>query len=82
MLCSVGFNRGWVQIRFKQSLAPWKKHHLLKEGTSTFIKSTFTSLSIYFMSLFVMLKKVSADYKNIRENSFGEVILRRENCTL
>ena len=47
-----------VEERFKRKLATWKKQYLSKGGRLTLIKCTLSNLPIYFMSLFVIPKKV------------------------
>lgn len=46
-----------VEKRYSRRLLMWKKRYLSKIGKSTLIISTLSSLSIYFMFLFVIPKK-------------------------
>lgn len=63
-------SRVWegVEERFKKWLALWKRHYLLKGGRQTLIKSTLSSLAIYFMSLFVIPKRVAAKLEKIQRD--------------
>ena len=55
-------SRVWagVEKRFKKRLALCKRKYLSKGGRQTLIKSILSSLPIYFMSLFVIPKRVVA----------------------
>ena len=46
-----------VEERFKKRLALWKRQYLSKGRRQTLIKSTLSSLPIYFMSLLLSLKE-------------------------
>ncbi|RVW81120.1 hypothetical protein CK203_044688 [Vitis vinifera] len=52
-------SRVWdvVEERFRKRLSLWKRQYLSKGGRLTLIKSTFSSLPIYLMSLFVIPQK-------------------------
>ena len=43
-----------VEERFQKRLTLWKRQYLSKGGRLTLVKSTLSSLPIYFMSLFVI----------------------------
>ncbi|KAJ9708599.1 hypothetical protein PVL29_000569 [Vitis rotundifolia] len=47
-----------IEERFKRKLVVWKKHYLSKGGRLVLLKSTLSNFPIYFMSLFVILRKV------------------------
>ncbi|RVW96061.1 hypothetical protein CK203_027744 [Vitis vinifera] len=66
-----------VEERFKRKLATWKKQYLSKGGRLTLIKSTLSNLPIYFMSLFVIPRKVRLRLEKIQREFLWE-ILRRE----
>ena len=63
------FKSSWVwdavEERFKKRLTMWKRQYLSKGGRLTLIKSILSSLLIYFMSLFVIPRKVSSRLENI-----------------
>ena len=66
---SYKFSRVWdvVEERFRKRLAMWKRQYLSKGGGRlTLIKSTLSSLSIYFMSLLVIPRKVSSRLEKIQ----------------
>ena len=50
----------WDQIeeRFRRRLAAWKCQYMSKGGRVTLIRSTLSSLPIYFMSLFQIPSRV------------------------
>ena len=54
-----------IEERFKRKLVAWKKQYLSKGDRLVLIKSTLSSLPIYFMPFFVIPKKVN----QVRENS-------------
>ena len=47
-----------VEERFRKRLAMWKRPYISKGGRLTLIRSTLFSMSIYFMSLFYLPRKV------------------------
>ena len=58
-----------VEERFRKRLALWKRQYISKGGRLTLIRSTFSNLSIYFLSLFRMswivqlrLEKIQRDF--------------------
>ncbi|RVX12485.1 putative ribonuclease H protein [Vitis vinifera] len=68
-----------VEERFKRKLATWKKQYLSKEGRLTLIKSALSNLPIYFMSLFVIPRKVRLRLEEIqREFLWGDLEERRK----
>ncbi|RVX19303.1 putative serine/threonine protein phosphatase 2A regulatory subunit B''gamma [Vitis vinifera] len=68
-----------VEERFKRKLAMWKKQYLSKGGRLTLIKSTLSNLLIYFMSLFVIPRKVRLRLEKIqREFLWGDMEERRK----
>ncbi|KAJ9689585.1 hypothetical protein PVL29_014989 [Vitis rotundifolia] len=68
-----------VEERFKRKLATWKKQYISKGGHLTLIKSTVSNLPIYFMSLFVIPKKVRLRLEKIqREFLWGDREERRK----
>ncbi|RVW14147.1 putative ribonuclease H protein [Vitis vinifera] len=68
-----------VEERFKRKLATWKKQYLSKGGRLTLIKSTLSNLLIYFMSLFVIPRKVRLRLKKIqREFLWGDMEEKRK----
>ena len=46
----------------------WKRQYLSKGGRLSLIKCTLSSLSIYFMSIFVILEKVSARLEKMQRD--------------
>ncbi|RVW36589.1 hypothetical protein CK203_072861 [Vitis vinifera] len=73
----VAFKSSWVwdvvEKRFQKRLALWKRRYLSKEGRLTLAKSTLSSLPIYFMSLFIIPRKVSLRLEKIqRDFLWGE----------
>ena len=63
-----------IEERFEKKLAAWKKQYLSKGGRLTFIKCTLSNLSIYFMSLFIMPRKVRIRLERIqREFLWGDM---------
>ncbi|KAJ9701144.1 hypothetical protein PVL29_006475 [Vitis rotundifolia] len=68
-----------VEERFKRKLATWKTQYLSKGGRLTLIKSTLSNLPIYFMSLFVIPRKVRLRLEKIqREFFWGDLEERRK----
>ena len=47
-----------IEERFKRKLVVWKKHRFSKGERLVLLKSNLSNLPIYFMSLFVIPKKV------------------------
>ena len=47
-----------VEERFKKRFSLWKRQYLSKGGRLTLLKSTLSSLPTYFLSLFVIPKRV------------------------
>ena len=68
-----------IEETFKRKLATWKKQYLSKEDRLTLIKSTLSNLPIYFMSLFVIPRKVRLRLEKIqREFLWGDLEQRRK----
>ena len=57
-----------IEERFKRKLAVWKKHYLSKGGRLVLLKSTLSNLPIYFMSLFVIPRKVRIKLERIQKD--------------
>ena len=55
-----------MEERFQKRLALWKRQYLSKGERQLLIKSTLSSLSIYFVSLFVTPKRVAARLEKIQ----------------
>ena len=55
-----------IEDRFRRRLATWKRQYISKGGRITLIRSTLSSLPIYFLSLFRMpkrrLEKIQRDF--------------------
>ena len=54
-----------VEERFRKRLAMWKRQYISKGGRLTLIRSTLSSMPIYFMSLFYLPKKVRLGLEKI-----------------
>ncbi|XP_026420298.1 uncharacterized protein LOC113316301 [Papaver somniferum] len=54
--------------KFQKKLAPWKRGFFTKAGTMLLIKTTLSSLPIYFMSLFPMPVQVEKKINQIMRN--------------
>ena len=63
-------SRVWdvMEERFQKRLALWKRRYLSKGGRLTLVKSTLSSLPIYFMSLFIIPRKVSLRLEKIQRD--------------
>ena len=76
------FKSSWawdvVEERFKKRLTMWKRQYLSKGGRLTLIKSILSSLLIYFMSLFVIPRKVSSRLENIQRDFYRVVVPYRK----
>ncbi|RVW42464.1 putative ribonuclease H protein [Vitis vinifera] len=57
-----------VEERFRKRLSLWKRQYLSKGGRLTLLKSTLSSLPTYFLSLFVIPKKVCARLEKIQRD--------------
>ena len=55
-----------VEERFRKRLASWKIQYISKGGKVTLIRSTLSSLPIYYLSLFRMPQKVCARLERIQ----------------
>ena len=62
-----------IEERFKRKLVAWKKQYLSKGGRLVLIKSTLSSLPIYFTSFFVIPKKVRTKLERIQRNFCGGI---------
>ena len=56
----------WIEERFRKRLASWKIQYISKGGRATLIRSTLSSLPIYYLSLFRMPQKVCARLEKIQ----------------
>ncbi|KAI8530701.1 hypothetical protein RHMOL_Rhmol11G0080100 [Rhododendron molle] len=79
-----------VEERFQKRLASWKRLYIPKGGRVTLIKNTFSSLPIYFMSLFVIpafmakrLEKIQRDFwwSGVGEESKYHLVEWDKVCT-
>ena len=57
-----------VEERFRKRLSSWKRQYISKGGRLTLIRSTLSSLPIYFLSLFRMPKRVCARLEKIQRD--------------
>ena len=57
-----------VEERFRKRLSLWKRQYLSKGGRLTLLKSTLSSLPTYFISLFVIPKRVYARLEKIQRD--------------
>ena len=57
-----------VEERFQKRLAMWKRQYISKGGRLTLIRSTLSSMPIYFMSLFCLLRKVRLRLEKIQRD--------------
>ena len=57
-----------VEERFQKKLAMWKKQYISKGGRITLIRNTLSSMPIYFMSLFCMLRQVRLRLEKIQRD--------------
>ncbi|RVW44349.1 LINE-1 reverse transcriptase-like [Vitis vinifera] len=57
-----------VEERFRKRLAMWKRRYISKGRRLTLIRSTLSSMSIYFMSLFCMSRKVRLILEKIQKD--------------
>ena len=55
-----------VEKRFRKRLAMWKRQCISKGGKLTLIRSTLSSMRIYFMSLFYLPRKVRLSWRRFR----------------
>ena len=66
------FKSSWVwdvvEERFQKRLALWKRQYLSKGGRLTLVKSTLSNLPIYFMSLFIIPRKMSLRLEKIQRD--------------
>ena len=57
-----------MEERFRKRLSSWKRQHISKGGRLTLIRSTLSSLPIYFLSLFRMPKTVCSRLEKIQRD--------------
>ncbi|WJZ87673.1 hypothetical protein VitviT2T_007039 [Vitis vinifera] len=57
-----------VEERFRKRLSLWKRQYLSKGGHLTLLKSTLSSLPTYFLSRFVIPKRVCARLEKIQKD--------------
>ncbi|KAL6342504.1 hypothetical protein AAG906_012100 [Vitis piasezkii] len=57
-----------VEERFRKRLAMWKRQYISKGGRLTLIRSTLSSLPVYFMSLFLLPRKVRLRLEKIQRD--------------
>ena len=57
-----------IEERFRKRLSFWKRQYISKGGRLTFIRSTLSSLPIYFLSLFRMPKIVCSRLEKIQRD--------------
>ena len=57
-----------IEERFRKRLSSWKRQYISKGGRLTLIRSTLSSLPIYFLSLFRMPKSVCARLEKIQRD--------------
>ena len=57
-----------VEERFQKRLAMWKRRYISKGRRLTLTRSTLSSMSIYFMSLFCMSRKVRLRLEKIQKD--------------
>ena len=62
-----------VEERFRKRLSLWKRQYLSKGGHLTLLKSTLSSLPTYFLSLFVIPKRVCARLES-KGISYGAMV--------
>lgn len=57
-----------VEERFRKRLTMWKRQYISKGGKLTLIQSTLSSLPVYFMSLFLLPRKVRMRLEKIQRD--------------
>ena len=57
-----------IEERFRKRLSSWKRQYISKGGRLTLIRSTLSSLPIYFLSLFRMSKLVCSRLEKIQRD--------------
>ena len=57
-----------VEERFRKRLAMWKRQYTSKGGRLTLIRSTLSSMPIYFMTLFYLPRKVRLRLEKIQRD--------------
>ena len=57
-----------IKERFWKNLALWKRQYITKGGRPTLLRRTLSSLSIYYMSLFRLPRKVKSRLMQIQKD--------------
>ena len=68
-----------VEELFRKRLAMWKRQYISKRGRLTLIRSTLSSMPIYFVSPFYLPRKVRLRLEKIQKDFLwgGEAIVKR-----
>ena len=61
-----------MEEKYRKKLSRWKKQYISKRERLTLIRSTLSSLQIYFMFLFVIPIKVRMKLENIQRDFLWE----------
>ena len=57
-----------IEERFQKKISLWKRQYILKGGRLTLLRSNLSSLRIYYMSLFCLLRRVKLRIKHIQRD--------------
>ena len=57
-----------IEERFRRNLTLWKRKYISKVGRLTLLCSTLSSLPIYYMSLFLLLRKIKVRLERIQRD--------------
>ena len=71
-----------IEERYRKILASWKMQYISKGGRLTLIRSTLSSLPIYFLPLFHMPKLVCSRLERIQSQFLWGGAASRRNLTL